>query len=54
MHVKLIRILSENVKDSHITQTAKMAECCDIQSKIITNFGKSNRSEGHVETMMAG
>jgi len=52
--VKLIRILSENVKDSHITQTAKMAECCDIQSKIITNFGKSNRSEGHVETMMAG
>jgi len=50
----LIRILSENVKDSHITQTVKMVECCDIQSKIITNFGKSNRSEGHVETMMAG
>jgi len=38
----------------HITQTVKMVECCDIQSKIITNFGKNNRSEGHVETMMAG
>ena len=50
----LIRNLSENVKDSHITQTVKMVECCDIQSKIIMDFGKSNKSEGHVETMMAG
>lgn len=50
----LIRNLSENVKDSHVTQTVKMVKCCDIQSKIITNFGKSNRSEGHVETMMDG
>lgn len=50
----LIRNLSENVKDSHITQTVKMVECCDIQRKIIMNFGKSKRNEGHVETMMAG
>jgi hypothetical protein len=26
----------------------------DIWSKIKMNFGKSNRREGHVETMMAG
>lgn len=39
---------------THHSDCEDMVECCDIQSKIKTNFGKSNRSEGHVETMMAG